>query len=344
MNIKELAKKIGEDKKLMGIVLAGILLIIVLGVMFIKSGGEADENRFAENEVDVIGDLDIPSDGEYDHEADDPNKTDVYDDYRKRNDINNVDNMDDMFVFSDEDLDTSSMSEDEYDKLIADQAQSLRDKYNKQTNRYDVAGDFTRTNTNKSSGSSGGNNSTSNNDVVPDEPVNVEPERRRKNVGSGGGNMTISVGDQSAGSSSMVEARVYNRGRAVTQGSSMRFKLNEDLILNGVTIPKDHIITGIVSFGNERVKIKFTSIRLGNDIHKVTLIAFGEDGQEGIYTQNVISHDVAEENINSAISNGSSNVTIPILGDVSVDLARAKIRDQSVSVEDGTMVLLKIGK
>lgn len=333
MDFKEIIQKIKGDKKMLAIVLSTVVLIGL--VIYLMVSKEKTNDQLANSDSNKVQDVLIPGSENIDDEKEDPNKVSLYDEYRKNSEKNNVQNSDDLFLFDKKD--TAGMSEDEFEKSLNNRTSSLRNQYEKQTGSGGTSNKSTLRDFYPEKKSSNDNKQ-----VKTEQPVVVAPvdTKRRKDLSGSNGNMNVQLNSKKINQET-IQASVYNRGAAVKQGSSMKFRLNQELTIGSNTIPKNHIITGIVSFGNERVFIKFTSINYNGNILPVELEAYGSDGQKGIYSPNVISHDVAEKNISDALNQGKGKVNIPILGDVSIDIAKSHLKQQSVIVEDGIIIIIK---
>ena len=325
--MKELTKKILSDKKLTGAILLGVLLISISSYALVKSNSS---DKITKDESSTFANIEVL----VPEEKSSSSKNSKLKAYRERSNKRNVDgNVDQMYVFkNDEEI---KKKEDEFDEEIKSRTSALRETYNrKTTNNYDVKKDFTR----KSVPSY---NAATNSTVEPKEVLVVEKKRRRKSAGGSSGNMTGGTSKNGNNTSGPIKTYVFNNGRTVKNNSSIKLRLKEELVLASVTIPKNEIITGKVTFQEERIIVKVTSIIYKGSLYKIKLDGYGVDGQKGIYSENIISHDVAQKNIDNAIDNGSSKVNIPILGEVSVDFAKSKMTSQSVLVPDGTVVVLK---
>ncbi|MFK7809981.1 MAG: conjugative transposon protein TraM [Saprospiraceae bacterium] len=327
--------KIKDDPKLIGIILVGVFLI---GFLAYNLLGEFEDDKLVDVENKTgVNDILVPKD---DKTVNNDNKIETYEDYRKNNQDKNVDyNTEDLFVFSeDEDSDESDKG---IDQQITERTQTLKDKYRQITKTKDVEKDFYRTTTPRINTNTKNSNAPAAVPSAQSQTPEIVDTKRRKGVTDSGGNMTMTK--KSSGSNSYtIKAYIFNRSRLVKNGSTIRLMIDEPIkISSQISIPKNTILTGKAEFGQERIMITIRSIQFDNQIHTIDLIAFGIDGQLGIYSESIIAHDIAQESIAGAIDQGNTKVNIPVLGEVSVDLAKAKLKDQSVVVPDGTAIILK---
>ncbi len=63
----------------------------------------------------------------------------------------------------------------------------------------------------------------------------------------------------------------------------------QDIFINGVTIPKDNFVFGIVSLNDERLEVEINTIRNNNSIFPVSLEVYDMDGLPGIYIPGAIT-------------------------------------------------------
>ena len=90
---------------------------------------------------------------------------------------------------------------------------------------------------------------------------------------------------------------VIEDNQKVTQGSVIKLRLLDSVILNGEIVPKDHLIYGICKITNQRLILDIKNIRIGHSIIPVDLSVFDMDGMKGI--------NVPEALIKNAVSEGA---------------------------------------
>ena len=94
---------------------------------------------------------------------------------------------------------------------------------------------------------------------------------------------------------------MIDRTTKAREGTRLRFKLLDDVTVNGIRLKKGSYLYGIVTgFGQQRVKASITSILVGNMFIKVDLSVFDNDGMEGFY--------VPESTFREMVKDAGSNV------------------------------------
>lgn len=90
-----------------------------------------------------------------------------------------------------------------------------------------------------------------------------------------------------------VEAVVHET-QTIVNGSTVKFRLTNDIFINGIKIQKDIFLFGVASLKGERLTINITSIRYNNSLFPVDLSVYDMDGLVGIYIPGAINRDVAK--------------------------------------------------
>ncbi len=93
---------------------------------------------------------------------------------------------------------------------------------------------------------------------------------------------------------------IIEENQKVTQGSVIKLRLLDSVVLNGETVPKNHLIYGICDITNQRLILNIKNIRIGNSIVPVDLSVFDMDGMKGL--------DVPEAYIKNAVNEGTDGV------------------------------------
>lgn len=142
---------------------------------------------------------------------------------------------------------------------------------------------------------------------------------------------------------------VVHESQVVVNGSTVKFRLTQDISLNGTLIPKDNFIYGTAQLTGERLKVRIEHLRCEDNIYPLELIVFDLDGMEGIYIPGAISQQAvkqsADRNLNS-IGIGSMD---PSLGaqaasaavEVTKNILSKKVKLINVSLQGGYQVLLQ---
>lgn len=179
------------------------------------------------------------------------------------------------------------------------------------------------------------------NEIAIEQPK--EPSRRTKDITSDYGSLFDEKGDRSL--QNHIKSVIHNEGRKVKAGSYVKIRLSENLTLkDGTIIPRNTIITSICSFGNQRVYLKVTNILFSGKRHSVKLEAFALDGYKGLYDETVIDKELAQSAMDEAITSGSKDVTLPVIGNISLDILKKKIKEQHTILREGEHLNLEFSK
>ena len=88
---------------------------------------------------------------------------------------------------------------------------------------------------------------------------------------------------------------VVHQDQVVVNGSTVKMRLVDDIMVNGVNIPKDSFIFGMAQLSGERLVIKITSLRSGRSLFPIDLTVFDLDGIDGIYIPGSITRDAFKQ-------------------------------------------------
>ncbi|MEZ2442736.1 conjugative transposon protein TraM [Chitinophaga sp. RCC_12] len=83
--------------------------------------------------------------------------------------------------------------------------------------------------------------------------------------------------------------------QTLVSGSTVKMRILEDILINGVTIPEGSFIYGTCTVSGERLKIEIPGIRYSNNIFPVSLTVFALDALEGIPIPGALTRDAAKE-------------------------------------------------
>ena len=124
---------------------------------------------------------------------------------------------------------------------------------------------------------------------------------------------TVSSADSPLSDTPLIKAMIDQTTKA-SEGTRLRFKLLDDVVVKDVMLPKGTYLYGTVSgFGDQRVKAKITNILIGSKFLKVDLSVFDNDGMEGFYIPASTFRDFMKEagssvaGQNISINNNSSS-------------------------------------
>lgn len=93
---------------------------------------------------------------------------------------------------------------------------------------------------------------------------------------------------------------IIEENQKVTQGSVIKLRLLDSVILNGEIIPKGHLIYGSCDITNQRLILDIKNIRIGHSIVPVDLSVFDMDGMKGI--------NVPEAYMKNAVNKGADDI------------------------------------
>lgn len=111
-----------------------------------------------------------------------------------------------------------------------------------------------------------------------------------------------------------IKARLLSQGY-VNTGKSISFVLLEKAVLQGKTVKKGQIVTGVAQEQNNRLLVKFSTIKVEGKILPVEMQLYGSDGMEGLPIS------ATEQNQNNRTSSIVSNTlgNIPVVGGIAND-------------------------
>jgi conjugative transposon TraM protein len=144
-------------------------------------------------------------------------------------------------------------------------------------------------------------------------------------------------------------AAVIPEDQTLVAGATITLRLSQDAVINGITIPRDNPVYGLVSISGDRMSVTVSSIRYRQGIYPVSLQVYDMDGLPGIHIPGAITRDVAKESADQGISSMGLNSLDPSIAgqaatagiEAAKTLISRKIRLVRVSVKAGYQVLLK---
>jgi conjugative transposon TraM protein len=144
-------------------------------------------------------------------------------------------------------------------------------------------------------------------------------------------------------------AAVIPEDQTLVAGATITLRLTQDAVINGITIPRENPVYGVVSINGDRMGVTISSIRFRLGIYPVSLQVYDMDGLPGIHIPGAITRDVAKESADQGISSMGLNALDPSLAgqaatagiEAAKTLISRKIRLVRVSVKAGYQVLLK---
>lgn len=182
--------------------------------------------------------------------------------------------------------------------------------------------------------------STQNKQVVV-EPVQQQPTStaRRRDAASGGsyGSSNKSTGKTTG----IIQAVIHNGNKTVKSGSTVRLRTTEVCTINGIEIPNNTVISGIAQLSGERAKISVTSIKYNGELLPCKFTIYDNDGIEGLFVPGGVNQEIKESTANSAVNEGATHFSIPVIGSVSTNAFKKKMQDPSVLIYDNHKVTLR---
>ena len=155
-----------------------------------------------------------------------------------------------------------------------------------------------------------------------------------------------------ADSASNAIAAVIPMDQTLVTGGTIALRLEEDVRIHGLSIPRGQWVYGVVSISNDRMIIHIRSLRSDRSLYNTDLQVYDLDGLPGIHIPGMISRDVAKESADEGVSGLNVTTYDPSLGaqaaNAGIQTARTlfsrKVRLVRVFVRAGYQVLLKNSK
>ena len=122
----------------------------------------------------------------------------------------------------------------------------------------------------------------------------VKPELVMKAEDKNAG-MFNTINEQQEADAPLIKAMIDKTTKA-HEGTRLRFKLLDDVIIKDVRLKKGTYLYGIVTgFGQQRVMASISSILVGDKFIKVSLSVFDNDGMEGFYVPESAFRDMIKD-------------------------------------------------
>jgi conjugative transposon TraM protein len=142
---------------------------------------------------------------------------------------------------------------------------------------------------------------------------------------------------------------VIHETQTIVDGSTIKLRLVNDVIINGVHIPKDNFLFGIASLRGERLGIMINSVRYINSLFPVELTVYDMDGLDGIYIPGAITREVAKQSADRSMQAIGLTKLDASLGaqaagagiEAAKTLFSKKVKLTKVTVKAGYRVLLR---
>lgn len=142
---------------------------------------------------------------------------------------------------------------------------------------------------------------------------------------------------------------VIHQTQTLVNGSTVKLRLLDDVVINRVTIPKDNFLFGTAQLNGERLEIRINSVRYNNSLFPVELSVYDMDGQDGVYIPGAITRDAAKESADRSIQTIGLTSLDPSWGaqaatagiQAAKTLLSRKVKLVKVTVKAGYQVLLR---
>ncbi|MGN6400697.1 MAG: conjugative transposon protein TraM, partial [Flavisolibacter sp.] len=142
---------------------------------------------------------------------------------------------------------------------------------------------------------------------------------------------------------------VVHETQELVDGSIIKMRLLDDIVVDGSAIPKGNFVFGKVSLQGERLHIGINAVRKANALFPVKLIVYDLEGMEGIHIPGAITRDVARQSADNAVQQLEMTSIDPSLKvqattagiNAAKSLLSKKIKLIKVTVKAGYKILLK---
>lgn len=139
-----------------------------------------------------------------------------------------------------------------------------------------------------------------------------------------------------------------HESQTLVSGATIKIRLEQDAYVQGQLIPKGSFVFGICSLNGERLEVTINSIRSGNSIFTVSLIAYDMDGLPGIRIPGSINRDASKESSERALQTLNMGSLDPSIGaqaasagiEAAKNLLSRKVKLIKVTVKEGYPLLL----
>lgn len=95
---------------------------------------------------------------------------------------------------------------------------------------------------------------------------------------------------------------VIHQTQTLVNGSMVKLRLQGDIMLQGMIVPRNTFLYGTASLNGERLEVEINNIQFQNSIFPVQLALYDLDGIKGIYIPGAISRDVAKASADRSVA------------------------------------------
>ena len=170
---------------------------------------------------------------------------------------------------------------------------------------------------------------------VQQPKVNTNPNGRSRNIG----------GSSQTRGANLISAVIHN-DQVISNGTKVKLRLTEDIVVDGVSVPRNSFISGIATFSKTRMSIALNSVIVGNNIIPFNRVVYDKDGMEGIYLPDNFKSEAASDATSDAASGAMSVIGGPIGAagiamSVGKNLVRKSIQRQTVTLKSNYKIFIK---
>lgn len=140
-----------------------------------------------------------------------------------------------------------------------------------------------------------------------------------------------------------------DEAQTVVSGAIVELRLQDDVYIKGILIPKGNSVYGVASLNGERLEVNIASVRYKNYVLPVSLSVYDLDGLPGFYVRGSIGRDVSKQSTDQAVQSLSLASLDPSLAaqatsagiEAAKSLLSKKVKLVQVTLKPGYKVLLR---
>lgn len=163
-----------------------------------------------------------------------------------------------------------------------------------------------------------------------------------------GGFYSLDDGPAAETSGSVIHAVIPDKPTLIS-GARVRLRLDDDITVHGLVVPKNTFVWGISNFSGQRMNIHISTIEFRGHVLPVSLSVYDLDGLPGVNAPGTAERDVAKQSTDQAIQSLSLATMDESVGaqaaTASIQAAKTlvgqKIRVVKISVPDNYRVILR---
>lgn len=94
---------------------------------------------------------------------------------------------------------------------------------------------------------------------------------------------------------------VVHQDQVISNGGVLKLRLCQDIIVNGILVPRGCFVYGVCRLNDERLIAQLTSIAYNNQVLPFPLTVYDMDGIEGIYMPGAVTRETGKEGAENAL-------------------------------------------